>query len=234
MTTAGLEALEQLPGGESLADRAYQHLVKAILRNELRPGTPLSVPELARRMNVSRSPVREAVQRLIYDGLAEHTMHRGAVITRIDPSGFRDLLEVRQRLEGLAARLAAERITADEIEQLGTTLHEHETVVAGGDLLTNVELDVRFHRTIRSAARNHDLDTMLARTQARAHLSMHTLWRGPRNPQAMLAEHRAVYEAIAAGDADAAEDAAQAHIQGLRDRVAAGVIGFEPLAGVGT
>jgi DNA-binding GntR family transcriptional regulator len=233
MTVVGLEGLEQIASGESLADRAYQHLVRAILRNELRPGTPLSVPELARRMNVSRSPVREAVQRLIHDGLAEHVMHRGAVVTRIDPSSFHDLLEVRQLLEGLAARLAAERISPEEVEQLGATLQEHEVVVAGDDLFANVELDVRFHSIIRRAAGNHDLDAMLARTQARAHLSLHTLWRGPRDPQAMLDEHRAVYAAIAAGDPAAADAAAQAHIQGLRDRVAAGVVGFDHLAGAG-
>ena len=220
MSSNGLDSLDQLGIDESLADRAYQHLIRAILRNELRPGTQLSVPELARRMNVSRSPVREAVQRLIYDRLAEHVIHRGAVVSRIDESGFRELLEVRQLLEGLAARLAATRITPDQLEQLGDTLDAHEAVIAGGDLYRNVELDMRFHSIIRSAARNADLDAMLERTQSRAHLSLHTLWRGPRDPQAMLAEHRAVHSALASGDPDRAEAAAQGHIQGLRDRVA--------------
>jgi DNA-binding GntR family transcriptional regulator len=170
---------------------------------------------------------------LIYDGLAEHAMHRGAVVTSIDPSGFSDLLEVRQLLEGLAARLAAERITKAAIDELGATLREHATVVAGGDLYANVELDVRFHTIIRAAAGNHDLDAMLARTMCRAHLSLHTLWRGPRDPQAMLSEHRAIYAAIAARDAAAAEAAAHAHIEGLRHRVGAGYVGFEHRAGVG-
>jgi DNA-binding GntR family transcriptional regulator len=221
MTTDGLDSLYGLEGAESLADRAHRHLIRAILRNELQPGTALSVPELARRMNVSRSPVREAVQRLIYDGLAEHVMHRGAVVSRIDQNGFRDLLEVRQLLEGLAARLAAQRITPDGIDLLGETLAEHEVVITTDDLYRNVELDTRFHSIIRAAAGNDDLDAMLERTQSRAHLSLHTLWRGPRDPQAMLAEHRAVYTAIAAGDPELAEAAAHAHIQGLRDRVAA-------------
>jgi DNA-binding GntR family transcriptional regulator len=216
--TDGLEGLYVLNGRESLADLAYQHLVRAILRTDLRPGTPLSVPELARRMNVSRSPVREAVQRLIYDGLAEHVPHRGAVVVSIDDQSFRDLLDVRQRLEGLAARLAAERIQPSGLDALAETLAEHERVV-GDDLYRNVELDMRFHALIRAAAANADLDTMLARTQTRAHLSLHKMWRGSRDPQAMLAEHRAVFDALAAGDADAAERAAKRHIIGLRQRV---------------
>lgn len=215
----GLGALGRLDVGDSLADRAHQHLIQSIFRNELRPGTPLSVPELARRMNVSRSPVREAIQRLIYDGLAEHERHRGAVVSRIDHGSFRSLLEVRELLEGLAARLAAERITPAQLADLDATLDEHERVIGGGELYRNVELDMRFHSIIRAAAGNADLDAMLGRTQSRAHLSLHSLWNAPRDPEAMLHEHRRVFEAIASGDPHRAEQAAQAHIQGLRERV---------------
>jgi DNA-binding GntR family transcriptional regulator len=217
--TDGLQGLYGLRERQSLADLAYQRLIRAIMRNDLSPGTPLSVPELARRLNVSRSPVREAVQRLIYDGLAEHVPHRGAVVVSIDEQSFRDLLDVRHRLEGLAARLAAERIRRSELDALAETLAEHESVVAGEDVYRNVEHDMRFHELIRAAAANADLDKMLARTQSRAHLSLHRLWRGSRDPKAMLAEHRAVFDAIAAGDADAAEWAAERHIVGLRQRV---------------
>lgn len=206
---------------ESLADRAYSQLFRAILRNELAPGTPLSVPELAQRMSISRSPVREAVQRLIYDGLAEHVLHRGAVVSRIDEAGFHDLLDVRELLEGLAARLAARRIDHDQLDELGTTLAAQEATVSADDWYRSVELDIRFHAIIRTAACNVDLDTMLGRTQSRAHLSLHTLWQGPRDPHAMLAEHRAIYEAIAVADSDLAEEKAKDHIRGLRARVAA-------------
>lgn len=217
--TDSLGTLGQLDVGDSLADRAYQHLIQSILRNELRPGTALSVPELARRMNVSRSPVREAIQRLIYDGLAEHERHRGAVVSRIDEGSFRSLLEVRELLEGLAARLAAERITAQQVAELEATLEEHEDVIGSEDPYRNVELDMHFHKVIRAAAGNADLDTMLGRTQSRAHLSLHSLWSPSRDPLAMLHEHRQVFDAIAANDPGRAEHAAQEHIRGLRQRV---------------
>ena len=125
---ADLDELQALEPGDLLADRAYRQLSRAILRNQLVAGTPLSVPELARRLNISRSPVREAVQRLIYDGLAANVPHRGAIVSEIKPDDFRGLLEVRQALEGLAARLATERATDDDLRSLHDVLEDHARV----------------------------------------------------------------------------------------------------------
>ncbi len=122
---ADVDELQALEPGDLLADRAYRQLSRAILRNQLAAGTPLSVPELARRLNISRSPVREAVQRLIYDGLAANVPHRGAIVSEIKPDDFRGLLEVRQVLEGLAARLATERATDDDLRSLHDVLEDH-------------------------------------------------------------------------------------------------------------
>ena len=122
---ADIDELQALEPGDLLADRAYRQLSRAILRNQLVAGTPLSVPELARRLNISRSPVREAVQRLIYDGLAANVPHRGAIVSEIKPDDFRGLLEVRQVLEGLAARLATERATDDDLRSLNDVLEDH-------------------------------------------------------------------------------------------------------------
>ena len=101
------DVLSPLQSDELLADRAYRELSQAIVSRGLEPGTRLSVPELARQLGVSRSPVREAVQRLIYDGLAEDRGRRGAVVARIEPDDFLSLLELRELLEGFAAGRAA-------------------------------------------------------------------------------------------------------------------------------
>lgn len=214
-----VDELQALEPGDLLADRAYRQLSRAILRNQLPAGTPLSVPELARRLNISRSPVREAVQRLIYDGLAANVPHRGAIVSEIRPDDFRGLLEVRQVLEGLAARLATLRATDDDLRSLDGVLEDHARVHEVGDEPANVELDTRFHALIRDAAGNDDLSAILARIQARAHLSRYSLWRGARNPRAALAEHCAVFDAMSARDADGAELAARRHITNLVARV---------------
>jgi DNA-binding GntR family transcriptional regulator len=216
---ADVDELQALEPGDLLADRAYRQLSRAILRNQLAAGTPLSVPELARRLNISRSPVREAVQRLIYDGLAANVPHRGAVVSEIKPDDFRELLEVRQVLEGLAARLATERATDDDLCSLRVVLDDHARLHEPSDEPANVELDTRFHTIIREAAGNKDLSTILGRIQGRAHLSRFTLWRARRNTQEALAEHRAIFDAMVARDAGAAERAARQHISNLIQRV---------------
>jgi DNA-binding GntR family transcriptional regulator len=214
-----VDELQALEPGDLLADRAYRQLSRAILRNQLPAGTPLSVPELARRLNISRSPVREAVQRLIYDGLAANVPHRGAIVSEIRPADFRGLLEVRQVLEGLAARLATQRATDDDLRSLHDVLDDHARVHEVGDEPANVELDTRFHTIIREVAGNDDLSTILGRIQGRAHLSRFTLWRAKSNTRDALAEHRAIFDAMASRDAEQAEYAARQHITNLIVRV---------------
>ena len=225
-----VDELQAIGPGDLLADRAYRQLSRAILRNQLVAGDPLSVPELARRLNISRSPVREAVQRLIYDGLAANVPHRGAIVSELKPDDFRGLLEVRQALEGLAARLATERATNEQLRSLQAVLDEHALVVDSGDEPANVELDTRFHSIIREAAANTELSTILARIQGRAHLSRFTLWRAKRNTRDALNEHQAIFAAMVAHDADAAERAARQHISNLLGRVEAPVPANDPLS----
>ena len=210
---------------ELLAEAAYAQLSEEILRKELPPGASLSVPALARQLGISRSPVREAVQRLIYDGLADYRGRRGTVVSSIQISDFVSLLEVREPLEGLAARLAAQRGTKQDRQRLYELHERFQTMQHGQDRSETdvVGLDVEFHRLIREMSGNDELATILARTQARAHLSMHSLWTGPRNANAAHREHAEICAAILTQDPDRAEAAATAHITGLRHRVLAEV-----------
>ena len=121
-------ALSAIEAGDLLADRAYSQLSTAILRNHLSPGASLSVVELARHLGISRSPVREAVQRLIWDGLADYRGRRGTVVVSIDLNDFLRLLEVREALEALAARLAAQRGSTEERDELRGIQQEFESL----------------------------------------------------------------------------------------------------------
>ena len=213
------ENLRSIQPARLLAEVAYAQLSEGILRKELPPGTSLSVPELSRRLEISRSPVREAVQRLIHDGLADYRGRRGTVVLSIDLADFLALLEVRAVLEGLAAGLAAERGTDREIVKLQ---EKHDAFLAlsnhVGEEPDFVELDMSFHKLIREMARNDELATLLARTQARAHLSMHGLWSGTRNVEEAQREHGMICEAIVRRDEHGAADAARRHVTNLADR----------------
>jgi len=213
-----------LEQGGQLAERTYEAIKSAILANRLPPGTPLSVPGLARQLGVSRSPVREAVQRLIYDGLATHTPNRGAEVSTVDIEDLRQLYLVREQLEGLAARLATERLDADSLADLRAILAEHEAVHGGDDedaggIAAHIELDQRFHRALRDLAGNPHLTAALEPIAGRSHFALHSLWRSPDAFRLALDEHREIVEAMVAGDPELAAQAARRHIARLRIRL---------------
>lgn len=217
-------AVNPIAGGSLLADRAYEELKGAVLANRMRPGDALSVPALADQLGISRSPVREAVQRLIHDGLATHVPHRGAVVATVDVEDVRQLYVVREVMEGLAARLATERLDADRVAELRALLEEHERLVASGeDEKRHTEMDMAYHRLIREVAGNAHLSAALDTIQGKAHLALHSLWSSPEAPRLAVEEHRRIFEAMTAGDADAAERAAREHIHRLRIRLAQAV-----------
>ncbi|WP_328325255.1 MULTISPECIES: GntR family transcriptional regulator [unclassified Streptomyces] len=217
-------AVNPVAAGSLLADRAYEELKGAVLANRLRPGDALSVPALATQLGISRSPVREAVQRLIHDGLATHIAHRGAVVATVDVEDVRRLYVLREVMEGLAARLATERLDATRVSELRDLLERHEQVVAAGDdEQAHTEMDMAYHRLIREVADNAHLTSALDTVQGKAHLALHALWRSPRAPRLAVEEHRRIFEAMTAGDPDAAELAARDHIRRLRIRLSQAV-----------
>jgi DNA-binding GntR family transcriptional regulator len=212
--------LSGIEPGDLLADRAYGKIRDAILSNMMAPGAALSVPELARQLKISRSPVREAVQRLIYDGLAVHVPYRGAEVSSVAVEDMCQLYVVREVLEGLAARLATERVDAAGVRKLRQILEAHEKVVSSGDEASHIQFDMAYHRFIRELAGNPHLSDLLNKIQGKAHLALHQLWRGEEGPRLAVEEHKRILDAIAGGDPDAAERAARAHIVRLRNRLA--------------
>jgi DNA-binding GntR family transcriptional regulator len=214
---------------EPLANRAYEKLRDAILSNQLQPGERLSVSDLARQMGISRTPVREAVQRLIYDGLAVHVPYRGADVVRVGVDDLLQLFGVREVLDGLAARLACRNLRPGDVEELRQILDDHEEILARDpSTKTHVELDIRYHGRIRALAGNPYLDEMLGRIQGKTHLAVHSLWRGEEARRLALAEHRAILLALSAADPERAERAARTHVAALQRRVPESVAATSP------
>jgi DNA-binding GntR family transcriptional regulator len=207
------------PGRIRAADRVYDELQTAVLAGELPPGARLSVPRLAVRFGVSRSPVREAVQRLVQDGLATEAPHRGGVVATVTAAELIPLYEVREVLEGLAARLAARHASRNDLAQLHAELLAHERAVERGDIRAHIEHDIAFHARLRQAAGNAELSSALHRIQGKVTLAMltadHTRW-----PAKAIAEHRAILDGIIAADAGMAEKVARAHIARIREDIA--------------
>lgn len=197
-----------------LADQAYEVLKDRILTQQLLPGQRLSVPAIAEELQLSRSPVREAVQRLVQEGLGSERPHQGAVVASADLRSLVDLYVVRATLEGLSAELAAGADVASLVTDLEEIQREHENAYADGAGATVIRADMRFHARILQASGNAELIKVVGPILQRMSLAMlagEQTW-----PAHALAEHRAVIDAFKQSDAGGARTAMIAHIQRVR------------------
>lgn len=202
-----------------VTDHVHHELREQIIAGDLPASARLSVPALAARLGVSRSPVREAIVRLVHERLAREEPRRGAVVADVSHKALTAIYEVREVLEGLAARLAVENAGRRLIRTLEEILQEHERAVSAEDPTAASEADMTFHRLIREAADNAEVVRMLDDVQTQVRLAMRTT-RVTAGPTLAIADHRAIVTAMEAGDPAAAEEAARAHIARLRSVLA--------------
>jgi len=211
-----MSALAPLSGTESLSARVEHQLRKAILAGELPPGARLSVPELARRLGVSRTPVRDAVAALERAGLAVARPRLGALVFGGGRDELVHLYELRGALDGLAARLAATRMEPAERDALRETMRRHTTAVKAKDTDAHIACDVEFHRLVRDGAHNPRLAEELGRLHDQILLVLRSTSSQPgAMGRGVLHDHNAILRAILADDPDAAEHAARAHVDAV-------------------
>lgn len=199
---------------DRVADIVYERLREAIFSGLLTAGERLSVPALAGRLNVSRSPVREAVMRLVQDGLAVEERNKGAIVARWSAVELGPVYEVREVLEGLAASLAAARADDAAKKALVDAFARHESAVKARRTKAALDLDMEFHRAVVHAAANAELRRHHEQIQDRIRVAMLStvLTAG----QALaLEDHRRILDAIVASDAGHAERAGRAHVRRL-------------------
>ncbi|MET0900554.1 MAG: GntR family transcriptional regulator [Mycobacterium sp.] len=209
--------------GALLTESVHRSLQELIFNGELEPGSQLSVPALAARLNVSRTPVREAVQQLIYEGLATHTRNAGARVTLLDDEAVKAVFEVREVLDGLAAHnatLIASRATVEQLRKMVQV--QRELLDENPDRYRDARMDLEFHTLIRDTARNRPLSDALARLDGQAHLYRSDMWVTELNRRLAVGEHERIVAAIEAGDAESARSAACAHVSGLYVRTRRG------------
>lgn len=203
-----------------ITDQVYEAIRKAIFQRHIQPGDRLSVPLLASQLEVSRSPVREAVLRLVKDGLAVEEPRKGVVVVELDADQLLAIYEVREVLEALAARLAATRATDDALESIRECLHRHETASLQRDTEQALIADTEFHQLVREATGNGQLVGFLDQLKDKVRVAMRTT-SVTRGTDRALADHKQIFDALVARNADAAADAAAGHVARLREALAA-------------
>ena len=129
-----------------LRDVVFNTLRQAILKGELAPGERLMEIQLAEKLGVSRTPIREAIRKLELEGLVLMIPRKGAEVAKISEKSLRDVLEVRRSLEELAIELACQRMTDEEIEQLGERQNDFKNAINKGNAMNIAETDEAFQR----------------------------------------------------------------------------------------
>jgi DNA-binding GntR family transcriptional regulator len=194
----------------TVAEAAYGKLKAAIITGELRPGDPLKERELVMQMGVSRTPIREALQRLAFEGLVVNVPHRGARIRALALEEARELYELRRALEGASAELAAER--AGEAEARALFTFADNSTREGGPTRHSLIVNHQFHMGIARLAGNQRLAESIERA-----LDLVSLWRMNAVATGVpyrdtASEHRAVLIAIVTGDGREARRLMEKHL----------------------
>lgn len=194
----------------SLADKVFEQLEQDILSAHYAPGEILTEGRLSAILGVSRTPVREAVRRLEQAGLLKES-GKGMIVVGVSAEDLADIYEIRRRLEGLAARRATESKDEELLQKLSEIVDLQEFYTTKGDAAHIQVLDSRFHKIIYERCGSVLRDTLSSlhhRIQRYRKDSVTDLERA-RNA---AAEHRAIYEAITAGDSGLAERLTVTHI----------------------
>lgn len=208
-----LEKLRALQAGNPFlpnAELAYQVLLDALLCGGLEPGAHLNQNALAQQMEMSRSPVRDALLRLAEEGFVSRTP-RGFQAPLLDGQDFADFIEYRRGLESFAARLAAHWATQEELAEMEANLTAYQDAIRRGDRPTATRLDSDFHALVGKASHNRYLQSAYDQMLRQARFYLIRLI-PQQNVTRNFARHQAIYQAIAAHDGARAAAATQDHM----------------------
>ena len=204
-------------GKRTLAEELHAQLADEIVRGVLPPGSALDETDLARRFEVSRTPVREAIRQLAASGLIDARPHRGAVVARPSEARLADMFEMMAELEALCARNAAERMTGIERRSLEAVHEMFRGLTHGGDPQRFHEVNEAFHGTIYNGAHNTYLAEMTIATRSRVQPFRRAQFRNLGRLAKSHLEHHQVVQAIVRGDRAQAASAMHAHIMTVWD-----------------
>jgi DNA-binding GntR family transcriptional regulator len=183
----------------------YCWLRDAILEGTLRPGERLVIDEIARRLEVSSIPVREALHLLQSEGFVTSSPHVGATVAAVSADEVREIFAIMEALETVAGRAAADRITKEEADRLRAIVGEMDGALAAGHIDSWADLNRSLHRSIGAIATMPLLQEMTERILVRWERLRRLYFEGvvvPRAEQAQR-EHHELVEALAGGDAEA-------------------------------
>jgi len=200
----------------SLSIRVYDHVKRRIVANELPFGSKLTEDGLAKELGISRTPIREALNRLAQDRLVTVSPGRGAFVATFSFDDMVQLLEIRETLEGMAARLASNRITKETLEKLRQRLKAAAQKQEHNGYKGYLDADRDFHECVISACGNHQLSQLMKSLQDRIQMLRSRSVMLPGRARKSFQEHMEIIDALSARDPDLAEEKIRTHIRNVK------------------
>lgn len=207
---------------KNLSEVVYGQLRTAILRQEYPPGARVSEAEIARRFRISRTPLRDVLKQLELEGLVVRKRYQGVYVKRLSPEEVLELLDLREVLEGLAARLAATRMSEADLEKLAGIFQEAEELNLAGRYDDYLERATQFHQLLVDRSGSELLSRFMQNMYDRIRVVRSRTIHLPGRAKSSLEEHRQLLGAIREGDPVRAEGVNRARIRAIkRDVIAA-------------
>jgi len=203
-----------------LSDKAYQLIRHKIITLELPPLSAIDEQALMEDLQLGRTPIREALQRLAAEDLVISAPRRGMFVADIGITDLQKIFEMRMVLEGFCARLAAQRVTAEQLDQMQAVIAELERT-PNGDSKALMEIDERFHQLVYQAADNEFLADTLARLHALSHRIWHLVLDRIGDVRGAMEQHIAITAALQDGDGASAEALLQGHVADFQREIKA-------------
>jgi DNA-binding GntR family transcriptional regulator len=201
------------------AEQVCDRIRHAILHGELKPGTKLTEQDLAAQYEVSRTPVREAIRQLEVERLVTRTPFVGVTVRQLTPEEVVELLEIREVLEGLVARLATRHVDAAHLQRLKKSLQQLAASVRKGDVAAYLDHALEFRRILVDCCRSESLTEFVLAIENRLRLIGTRTAMLPGRMEAAVQEHQKLLQAIEAGDEAQAEALNRERIHHIREAV---------------
>lgn len=216
-----LDNLEKLhiENYKPLREIVFEYLRQSIVEGKLEPGKRLMEIQMAEQLGVSRTPIREAIRKLELEGLVVMVPRKGAYVADVSIKDVLEVLEVRMVLEGLAASLAAERMSDSEIDELATICNEFENCYKNDDIEGMIEKDVEFHDCIFNATGNHKLNQISQGLREQVYRFRVRYISRYNKAKELVDEHQAIFNAIKNRDSESAYKYGTEHIENLTNHM---------------
>ena len=202
-----------------LRDVVFNTLREAILKGELKPGERLMELQLAAKLGVSRTPIREAIRMLEQEGLAVTIPRKGAEVAKMTEKDMEDVLLIRCSLEDLAVRLSCDKISAAELQELRIAMEDFEKKTKSDNVVEIAKADVTFHDILYKAADNPKLLLLLNNLREQMYRYRVEYLKDKNIYGRLIEEHRQMYDAIMSKDKERVADYVEKHLHNQAEAV---------------